>query len=67
MKSSSWHAHGNVYLVHDGPATPADAEGTDGVVEVLAVDGRRVTIGISIPTARTRRCRATARASPRRG
>lgn len=49
MKSSSWHAHGNVYLVHDGPATPADAEGTDGVVEVLAVDADEVTIAILNP------------------
>src|SRR5207247_928338 len=43
LKSSTWHAHGNIYLVHDGPATPADAEGTDGVVEVLAVDGDEIT------------------------
>jgi diaminopimelate epimerase len=49
VKSSSWHAHGNIYLVHDGPATPADAEGTDGVVEVLSVDGDEVTIGILNP------------------
>lgn len=49
MRSSSWHAHGNVYLVHDGPATPADAEGTDGVVEVIAVDGDDITIGILNP------------------
>ncbi|HEY2355783.1 MAG TPA: diaminopimelate epimerase [Gaiellaceae bacterium] len=49
MKSSSWHAHGNVYLVHDGPATPADADGTDGVVEVLSVDRDDITIGILNP------------------
>jgi diaminopimelate epimerase len=49
LKSSSWHAHGNIYLVHDGPATAADAEGTDGVVEVLAIDGDEVTIGILNP------------------
>ena len=49
MRSSRWHAHGNVYLVHDGPARAADAEGTDGVVEVLAVDGDDVTIGILNP------------------
>jgi diaminopimelate epimerase len=49
LKSSSWHAHGNIYLVHDGTATAADAEGTDGVVEVLAVDNDEVTIGILNP------------------
>jgi diaminopimelate epimerase len=49
LKSSTWHAHGNVYLVHDGPATLADAEGTDGVVEVLAVDGDEIAIGILNP------------------
>ena len=49
MKSSSWHAHGNIYLVHDGPATPRDAKGTDGVVEVLSVDGDEVTVGILNP------------------
>src|SRR5438270_1958301 len=49
LKSSSWHAHGNIYLVHDGPSTPVDAKGTDGVVEVLAVDGDEVTIGILNP------------------
>ena len=45
----TWHAHGNVYLVHDGPATPADAEGTDGVIEVLGVDGDEITVGILNP------------------
>jgi diaminopimelate epimerase len=49
LRSSRWHAHGNVYLVHEGPASPADASGTDGVVEVLAVDRDDVTIGILNP------------------
>lgn len=49
MRSSRWHAQGNVYLVHDGPAAPADAVGTDGIVEVLAVAGDEVTIGILNP------------------
>ena len=49
LKSSRWHAHGNVYLVHDGPATATDPAGTDGVVEVLAVDGDEITVGILNP------------------
>ena len=40
MRSSSWHAHGNVYLLaEDADLTPetvrAAAAGTDGIVEVL--------------------------------
>jgi diaminopimelate epimerase len=46
MRSSRWHAHGNVYIVHEGEAAGVDAAGTDGVLEVLAVDGDDVTIGI---------------------
>jgi diaminopimelate epimerase len=46
MRSSRWHAHGNVYLVHEGDGSGLDASGTDGVLEVLAVDGDDVTIGI---------------------
>jgi diaminopimelate epimerase len=46
MRSSRWHAHGNVYIVHEGPAGRVDAAGTDGVLEVLAVAGDEVTIGI---------------------
>jgi diaminopimelate epimerase len=46
MTSSRWHAHGNVYIVHEGPAEGVDATGTDGVLEVLDVDGDDVTIGI---------------------
>jgi len=46
MRLSRWHAHGNVYIVHEGAADAVDAAGTDGVLEVLAVDGDDVTIGI---------------------
>ena len=46
MRSSRWHAHGNVYIVHEGEGGGVDASGTDGVLEVLAVDGDDVTIGI---------------------
>ena len=46
MRSSRWHAHGNVYIVHEGDGSGVDATGTDGVLEVLAVDGDDVTIGI---------------------
>jgi diaminopimelate epimerase len=46
MRSSRWHAHGNVYIVHEGEAAGVDATGTDGVLEILAVDGDDVEIGI---------------------
>ena len=46
MRSSRWHAHGNVYIVHEGDGSGVDATGTDGVLEVLAVDGDDITIGI---------------------
>jgi diaminopimelate epimerase len=46
MTSSRWHAHGNVYIVHEGGGADVDATGTDGVLEILAVDGDHVTIGI---------------------
>jgi diaminopimelate epimerase len=46
MRSSRWHAHGNVYIVHEGDGTAVEAAGTDGVLEVLAVDGDDITIGI---------------------
>ena len=49
MRSSRWHAHGNIYLVLDGPAAGVDLSGTDGAVEVLAVHGDDVTIGIVNP------------------
>ncbi len=46
MTSARWHAHGNVYIVHEGDGSGVDATGTDGVLEVLSVDGDHVTIGI---------------------
>ena len=46
MRSSRWHAHGNVYIVHEGEGAGVDATGTDGVLEVLGIDGDDVTIGI---------------------
>ena len=41
MRSSRWHAHGNVYLLAEqADLTPervrAEAAGTDGIVEVLS-------------------------------
>jgi diaminopimelate epimerase len=49
MTSSRWHAHGNVYIVHEGEGSGVDAAGTDGVLEVLAVEGDHVTVGILNP------------------
>src|SRR4029077_123234 len=49
LKSSRWHAHGNVYLVLEGAAAGVDLSGTDGAIEVLAEDGDDVTIGIVNP------------------
>jgi diaminopimelate epimerase len=46
MRSSRWHAHGNVYIVHEGEGSAVDATGTDGVLEVLSVAGDDITIGI---------------------
>jgi diaminopimelate epimerase len=46
MRSSRWHAHGNVYIVHEGEGAGVDATGTDGVLEVMRVDGDDVEIGI---------------------
>ena len=46
MRSSRWHAHGNVYIIHEGPAEGVDATGTDGVVEVLGVEGDEISIGV---------------------
>jgi diaminopimelate epimerase len=53
MRSSKWSAHGNVYLlVEDERLTPdrarelAAAEATDGVVEVVAVDGAEAELAI---------------------
>jgi diaminopimelate epimerase len=44
-----WHAHGNIYLVHEGPVEGVDLTGTDGAVEVLGVDGDEISIGIVNP------------------
>lgn len=49
MRSSRWHAHGNVYLVHEGSTDGLDLSGTDGAVEVLSVEGDEVSIGIVNP------------------
>jgi diaminopimelate epimerase len=51
MTSSRWHAHGNVYLVADDEALTPDrvrelAQGTDGILQVLRVDGDVVEIVI---------------------
>jgi diaminopimelate epimerase len=46
MTSSRWHAHGNVYIVHEGDGSRVDATGTDGVLEVLSTDGDDISIGI---------------------
>src|SRR5512133_655784 len=55
MRSSKWHAHGNVYALVE-PDEPLDADearalarGTDGVLEVLAVDGSEAAIVIWNP------------------
>ena len=49
LKSSRWHAHGNVYLVHEGPADGVDLTGTDGAVEVLTLEDDDISIGIVNP------------------
>jgi diaminopimelate epimerase len=49
MRSSRWHAHGNVYLVHEGDSSGVDPSGTDGVVEVERRDGDDVYIAIVNP------------------
>jgi diaminopimelate epimerase len=51
MTSSRWHAHGNVYLVADDDALTPErvrelARGTDGILQVLRVDGGVVEIVI---------------------
>ena len=73
MTSSRWHAHGNVYLVSDDDAlTPErvreQARDTDGILQVLRVDGddgrdRDLEPG----RLDARRCRATGRGSPAHG
>ena len=49
MRSSRWHAHGNVYLVHEGDSSGVDPSGTDGIVEVERRDGDDVYIAIVNP------------------
>ena len=55
MRSSKWHAHGNVYALVE-PDEPLDANearalarGTDGVLEVVAVNGSEAVIVIWNP------------------
>ena len=55
MRSSKWHAHGNVYALVE-PDRPLDeasarthARGTDGVLEVVAVDGNTAEIVVWNP------------------
>jgi diaminopimelate epimerase len=47
MTSSRWHAHGNEYLIADGEYELAD--GQDGAIEVLSVNGDDMTIAIVNP------------------
>jgi diaminopimelate epimerase len=47
MTSSLWHAHGNEYLVADGEYDLAD--GQDGAIEVLSVDGDDMHVAIVNP------------------
>ncbi|HXY80280.1 MAG TPA: diaminopimelate epimerase [Gaiellaceae bacterium] len=49
MTSSRWHAHGNVYLVHEGDSSGVDPSGTDGIVEITRVDGDDVDVTIVNP------------------
>jgi diaminopimelate epimerase len=58
MRSSRWHAHGNVYLVsEEAELTPElvreQARGTDGIVEVVGSDDRAVEIVIWNPDGST--------------
>ena len=55
MRSSKWHAHGNVYVLVE-PDAPLDestarahARGTDGVLEVVAADAKAAEIVIWNP------------------
>jgi diaminopimelate epimerase len=49
LRSSSWHAHGNVYLVVEPSADGLDLAGTDGAVEVLWIEGDDVMVEIVNP------------------
>jgi diaminopimelate epimerase len=58
MRSSRWHAHGNVYLVAEqAELTPElvreQARGTDGIVEVVGSEGGAVEIVIWNPDGST--------------
>ena len=58
MRSSRWHAHGNVYLVvEDAALTPervrAEAAGTDGIVEVVRTGEAELEIVIWNPDGST--------------
>jgi len=48
MTSSSWHAHGNVYLVAESDEFTMEPE-LDGVVQVLDVDGDDMQVAIVNP------------------
>jgi diaminopimelate epimerase len=48
MTSSRWHAHGNVYLVHEGDDYTIEPD-LDGVVQVLDVDGDDIRVAIVNP------------------
>ena len=48
MTSSSWHAHGNIYLVAEGDEFTMAPE-LDGVVQVLDADGDDVQVAIVNP------------------
>jgi diaminopimelate epimerase len=48
LTSSTWHAHGNVYLVAENDEFTMD-EGLDGVVQVLEVAGDEVQVAIVNP------------------
>ena len=65
MRSSRWHAHGNVYLVDEGDSSGVDLSGTDGAVEVAARRRRRRRDRDREPRPLAApRCPATERASP---
>ena len=60
MRSSRWHAHGNVYLLVEPGDERLTAErarefatGTDGVLEILAVDGHAAEVVIWNPDGST--------------
>ena len=48
MTSSTWHAHGNVYLVAESDDYTMDP-GLDGAVRVLSIDGDDVNVAIVNP------------------